>query len=499
MISTTTLNELGLPNHPRVMRLALKTLNKAVADGANATDLLERLCRLIADPRGFRDDELLGPLANAVLEFFPAGIRFVPRSKPAPWKQWGDMELEDIAVAQMQKAVMLPIAVRGALMPDAHSGYGLPIGGVLAVKDAVIPYAVGVDIACRMRLSVLDMPVTALRLNRDALIQAIEEETRFGVGAAFEKGMRRKHAVMDDDWDVSDVTSRLKNKAWKQLGTSGAGNHFVEFGELVLDDAALGLEKGTYLALLSHSGSRGTGEETADHFSKLAMRLRPSLPQDLKHLAWLERGSAEGEEYWAAMHLMGKYASANHELIHRHVLENLGAQAIAHLENHHNFAWEEKHDGEKVIVHRKGATPARKGAMGIVPGSMGSPGFVVRGKGNAEALDSCSHGAGRRMSRSVAMKSLDRDEVRRFLENAGVECLLDDRDERPGVKFKDADLIGIPLRIVVGEKNLAGDNPKVELKARREKESRLLELSKAADEIARIVKTELDTLNNIGG
>jgi len=361
---------------------------------------------------------------------------FIPRNKPAPWKKWGDMALEDSAVTQMNKAALLPVAVRGALMPDAHTGYGLPIGGVLAVKDAVIPYAVGVDIACRMRLTVLDMPVSALLQKRGRLIRALEEETRFGLGAAFEKKQRRDHAVMEEDWAACAVTARLKDKAWNQLGTSGGGNHFVEFGELILGNPLLGLEKGTYLALLSHSGSRGTGEEVAGHYSALAMKLRPSLPQDLKHLAWLERKSAEGREYWAAMQLMGKYSAAGHELIHRHVLENLGAEALAHLENHHNFAWKEELDGESVIIHRKGATPAAKGVLGIVPGSMASPGFVVSGKGNGEALNSCSHGAGRLMSRNTALKSLDPNEVRRFLEDAGVHLISGGLDEAP-MAYKD--------------------------------------------------------------
>ncbi len=386
-------------------------------------------------------------------EMIEPGSGFVPRKQPAPWKQWGDAALEDSAVAQMRNACLLPIAVRGALMPDAHTGYGLPIGGVLAVKGAVIPYAVGVDIACRMRLTVLDMPVSSLVQKRETLIRAIEAETRFGLGAAFEKGDRRDHAVMEEDWNVSRVTAALKDKAWKQLGSSGGGNHFVEFGELSLEAPALGLEKGAYLALLSHSGSRGTGEEAASHYSGLAMSLRADLPPELKHLAWFERKSAEGREYWAVMQLMGRYAAANHELIHAHLLRFLGARALARVENHHNFAWEEEHDGETVIVHRKGATPADAGALGVVPGSMGSPGFVVRGRGNPESLNSCSHGAGRRMSRNAAFKRIDREKVRRFLEERDIHLISGGLDEAP-MAYKDihavmaaqADLVDVVAR-----------------------------------------------------
>ncbi|MCL2102823.1 MAG: RtcB family protein, partial [Syntrophorhabdaceae bacterium] len=140
MIRAKQLNELGLPNHQRIMKQALKTVNKAIAAGASSEDLIERLGRLTADPQSMRDDDLLGSLAEAVLEAFPAGICFVQRNEPAPWKKWGDMDIEESAITQMRNASLLPVAVRGALMPDAHSGYGLPIGGGLAGKDALLPY-----------------------------------------------------------------------------------------------------------------------------------------------------------------------------------------------------------------------------------------------------------------------------------------------------------------------------------------------------------------------
>lgn len=305
------------------------------------------------------------------------GLLLSAEERPtAPWRQWGGELVDEEALSQMRRACSLPNAVCGALMPDAHTGYGLPIGGVLAVKDAVIPYAVGVDIACRMRLTVLDMPVTMLgKAERNALRQALKQETRFGIGALFTANERRDHAVMAEDWDFSPVLRQNKKKAWKQLGPSGKGNHFVEFGELHLSEAAtlggIRLEAGIYLALLSHSGSRGTGEAVATHYSNVAMQQCPTLPGDEKHLAWLDLGSDAGPEYWAAMQLMGRYASANHELIHRHILRHLGAEALTHVENHHNFAWKAQLDGQEVIVHRKGATPAASGVEGIVPGSMG--------------------------------------------------------------------------------------------------------------------------------
>ena len=161
-----------------------------------------------------------------------------------PYRQWGS-NLDTESVQQMQRACALPVAVAGALMPDAHVGYGLPIGGVLATDNAVIPYAVGVDIACRMKLSVLDLPLKILRTARgmDRLRRAISVETRFGVGATFKN--RRNHPVLDRKWSISPVTKEAKDKAWSQLGTSGSGNHFVEFGELNLYEPLKGLETGT--------------------------------------------------------------------------------------------------------------------------------------------------------------------------------------------------------------------------------------------------------------
>jgi tRNA-splicing ligase RtcB len=375
---------------------------------------------------------------------------FRPRDADAPYQIWG-RNLEPDAVQQLQNACKLPVAVSGALMPDAHVGYGLPIGGVLATHEAVIPYAVGVDIACRMKLTVLDMPIDALTEGKSRLTQAIERETRFGMGATFRS--RRQHEVMDRDWKVTPVTSNLKDRAWSQLGTSGSGNHFVEFGELTVLDEAVGLSAGRYLALLSHSGSRGTGAQVAQHYSRLARHLHPELPRDLTHLAWLDLSTQAGQEYWAAMELMGRYAAANHELIHRYVARALGVEVMLDIENHHNFAWRERHrlpDGSdaELIVHRKGATPAGAGVLGIIPGSMGTPGYVVRGKGVASSLNSAAHGAGRRMSRTKAKATFTWDTAQRFLRERGVTLLSAGLDEVP-MAYKDIDEVMAAQRDLV--------------------------------------------------
>ena len=367
-------------------------------------------------------------------------VTFVPRKESAPYRIWGS-GLEADAVQQLKNGCQLPIAVAGALMPDAHVGYGLPIGGVLATHEAVIPYAVGVDIACRMKMTVLEQPVTALADDQERLTRALQRETQFGVGASFKA--RRQHAVMDADWSFSKVISGLKDRAWAQLGTSGSGNHFVEFGQLTVLDDAVGLARGEYLALLSHSGSRGSGAHIAQHYSRLARDLHTELPKELSHLAWLDLSSEAGQEYWAAMELMGQYAAANHALIHQCIARALGQEVLLDVENHHNFAWRERHrlpDGSErdVIVHRKGATPAGAGTVGIIPGSMGAPGYVVRGKGVAASLNSAAHGAGRRMSRTKAKATISWDDTRQFLRERGVTLLSAGLDEAP-MAYKNID------------------------------------------------------------
>jgi tRNA-splicing ligase RtcB len=430
VMNAEELKALGFPHSTH--SLVYPQLRRMSADGLSAKKMGESLKRVADHPHNFVSDPYFSELARALLARSP-GSPFVERSERAPWRQWGG-DLEAGAVQQMSQACRLPVAVAGALMPDAHLGYGLPIGGVLATRGAVIPYAVGVDIACRMKLTVLDLPPTYLSQRQDRLTRALEEQTRFGMGAAFARP--RQHDVLDEDWSALEITRANFDKARAQLGTSGSGNHFVEFGELEIAQPQLGLEPGRYLALLSHSGSRGAGSAVAERYSRLAMELHPELPKELQHLAWLELDSAEGQEYWNAMQLMGKYAAANHDVIHREVARQLGAEVLAGVENHHNFAWKEHHFGEEVIVHRKGATPAGQGVLGIIPGSMASPAFVVRGQGQPDSLASASHGAGRVMSRGQALKTFSWEQVERQLKKVGVKLLSSGLDEVPGV-YKD--------------------------------------------------------------
>ena len=445
-MNTKDLIALGVPPG-ECTRRGMEFIASFILRGGDKTQLPAEVEAVVRTPGDFTTDKLRGEFAKALLRS-PKPIT----AAPAPWQQWGE-GLEPEAINQMARACQLPVSVAGALMPDAHVGYGLPIGGVLATDNAVIPYAVGVDIACRMKMTVLDLPVRQLDRRRERLIKAIEDETRFGVGARFESV--RQHEVLDADWSVSPVTKQNKMRAWSQLGTSGSGNHFVEFGTFTVKEAfgvppsggsgtpppeggtSSQLPPGQYVALLSHSGSRGTGAAVCDHYSQLAIERHPELPKEHKHLAWLSLDSAEGQEYWAAMELMGRYAAANHALIHRHLAEHLRLEVLLDVENHHNFAWKERHliNGVErdLIVHRKGATPAGAGVLGIIPGSMASPGFVVRGKGGAGSLNSASHGAGRVMSRKKAAATFEWHKVNRVLKEAGVHLISAGLDEVPMV------------------------------------------------------------------
>jgi tRNA-splicing ligase RtcB len=369
----------------------------------------------------------------------------------------------------MKQACLLPHARGAALMPDAHVGYGLPIGGVLAMENAVVPYAVGVDIACRMKLSILDLPVDMLDERRDYLKQGIENGTLFGVGKAWSKP--HHHPVMDEDWTITRVTRENKDKARDQLGTSGSGNHFVEFGlvTLVEPDAELGLAAGQYVGLLSHSGSRGSGSAVCSTYSSIAQSRMPKKFQEFGRLAWLEMDSEAGQEYWAAMNLMGEYAAANHAVIHRNVSKLVGARIISGVENHHNFAWKEMHGDKELIVHRKGATPAGVGVLGVIPGSMADPAFVVRGKGHPESFDSASHGAGRRMSRTKALDMYNFKAVKNDLAAKGISIISAGADEVPGVyknivevMDEQQDLVEIVARFDPKIVKMCGDGSKAE-------------------------------------
>lgn len=395
--------------------------------------------QILAAPQIYLNDPAYGDFARSVIAAHERDA-VTPTLTPISFPEWGT-QLDEASRKQMRNACRLPVARAAALMPDAHVGYGIPIGGVLACENAVIPFAVGVDIACRMKLTITDLPVELVDKNDprkcEELDQALEKGTCFGAGKEWKKPYQ--HPVLDEDWSITAVTREMRDRAVKQLGTSGSGNHFVEWGIVELPDDDLGLKSGKYVALLSHSGSRGTGARVCDRYSDIARRQIPRSFQDdpdLRHLAWLSLDSEAGQEYWAAMNLMGLYASANHEVIHRNVTKLAGAESLLTIENHHNFAWKETHGGNEWIVHRKGATPASAGALGIIPGNMADAAFIVRGKGEPLSLNSAAHGAGRRMSRTKAKSEFNWKMWKDFLNRRRVRVLAASIDEAPGA-YKD--------------------------------------------------------------
>ena len=446
-MNSRQLLKLGVP--PDCVKDAILAIQQVTQSGSVKGKGVKKLIKsVLDDPDAFVADQYFAGLAKALME-----DRDFVRNEPVPYRTWGAEGIEEGSHAQMRQACSVPVATAAALMPDAHIGYGLPIGGVLACENAVIPYAVGVDIACRMKMSIFDMPPDTLESKFNLYKEALVGGTLFGVGGEYKHP--QSHAVMDQDWTVTRITREWKDRAWRQLGTSGSGNHFAEFGILTLDsrDDELGLAAGHYVALLTHSGSRGAGAAVCSTFSSVARGKLPARYGDLGRLAWLALDSQEGQEYWEAMNLMGDYAAANHAVIHRLVTKLLGAQVIAGVENHHNFAWKEVHGGREVVVHRKGATPAAAGELGVIPGSMADPAFVVRGKGNPQSLNSASHGAGRRMSRKKARDLFNWKAVKNELAKRGVHVLSAGADEVPNV-YKDirdvmrqqSDLVAIVAR-----------------------------------------------------
>jgi tRNA-splicing ligase RtcB (3'-phosphate/5'-hydroxy nucleic acid ligase) len=345
------------------------------------------------------------------------------RDAPQPFRVYGEVgaDIEPSAVAQLELALRLPVAVRGALLPDAHPGYALPIGGVFAAHQAVAPAMVGVDIGCRMHLSIFAMPPEELLRRRATLFADLQAVTTFGAGAARPRPV--DHAILDDErWALTSQTRGLRAKAAAQLGTSGSGNHFAELvvGERIEDRGSiLDLPSSIFdlqiperfCGLLTHSGSRGVGYAIANNYIRVATQETAKRAKAPKMYEWLDLEGEAGLEYWAAMELAGAFAQACHEVIHAAFARRARLDPIAVVQNHHNFAWRR---GE-LVIHRKGATPAEAGALGVIPGSMGSASYLVEGLGAEDALWSASHGAGRRGSRTAARNTISLREARAWL------------------------------------------------------------------------------------
>ncbi len=438
-ITAKELRAIGYPESP-VIPVAMNAMEKHYRHHTKQ-EAIELLKAVLASPADYKNDPVLGSIAEKLLpkedlrepeiSMNQTGVHF---------NTFGAEHIEQGAFHQMYSAVKLPVAVAGALMPDAHHGYGLPIGGVLATDNAVIPYGVGVDIGCRMCLSIFDIDAKELVNREQFFAREINEATLFGSGAQFDQA--ENHEVMENGAFYSTpLLKGLQGKAWKQLGSSGSGNHFGEFGEVSIteQDGILGVAPGTYIGLLSHSGSRALGARIAEHYTRIAISKR-RLPQEAKNLAWLDLNEEAGMEYWIAMNLAGDYASACHHIIHAKIAKQLGRKPMKMVENHHNFAWKEIHEGKPVIVHRKGATPAGKDVLGIIPGSMTANGFIVKGKGETASINSASHGAGRQMSRSKAMANITHNALKDELKKHGVKLLGGGLDEAP-FAYKDINAV----------------------------------------------------------
>jgi tRNA-splicing ligase RtcB len=433
------LRAIGYPQSP-VISIAMNVMEKNFKHHMleQALDILKEV---LASPADYAADDILGPIATQLLPKPVMKSHEISLNDTGiPFNVFGSEFIETGAMNQMYQAAKLPISVAGALMPDAHAGYGLPIGGVLATENAVIPYGVGVDIGCRMCLSVFDIDPKELVQREQYFTRELQEATLFGGGREFRE--TASHEVIDrKEFDELPLLKGLQMRAAKQLGSSGSGNHFVEFGivEIAEKDAVIGIEPGNYLGLLSHSGSRALGANIANHYTKLAKQKR-HLPGEATNLAWLGLDEQEGIEYWKAMNLAGDYASACHHIIHAKIAKQLGRRPINMVENHHNFAWKEMVNGKEMIVHRKGATPAGKDVLGIIPGSMTAPGFIVKGKGEPASVSSAAHGAGRKMSRTQALKSITQHSLKETLQRHGVKLIGGGLDEAPHA-YKDIQVV----------------------------------------------------------
>ncbi len=423
-----------ITNIMRVIQTHYKTKSKNYKIGL--------MRQVFNNPAKFAEHKQLGIIVKSMEELEnKRNPQKLENVKKGEYKVYGRSVIDEKAIHQMEQAMKLPVSVAGALMPDAHVGYGLPIGGVLATENVVIPYGVGVDIGCRMCLSLFDRPASDLINDSYNFKTILKENTKFGNKEVFNRPSVfpvLEHSAFKE----IPIMKKHHNKAYRQLGTSGGGNHFAEFGEINITDEnnEWNLPIGVYLGLLTHSGSRGMGAEIALHYTRIA-KMNSRLPIENRNMAWLDLSSEAGQMYWLAMNVAGDYASACHHDIHNRISKAIGANVVVRVENHHNFAWKEKQaDGRELIVHRKGATPAKKGELGIIPGSMLHAGYIVRGLGNVDSLNSASHGAGRVYSRKKAKASFSKKDIRKQLQKNGITLIGGGVDEAP-MAYKNIDAV----------------------------------------------------------
>ena len=383
----------------------------------------------------------------------------VCHTEKLPIKMWLD-DIEEGAMKQIKNLANLPFAFRHiAVMPDSHQGYGMPIGGVLATKGMIIPNAVGVDIGCGM---------CAMRSNLETLDREVLKKILWGIKAVVPVGFEHHKTPQNESYmpdkrlERGPVCEREYRSATTQIGTLGGGNHFIE------------IQKGSDGAVwvMAHSGSRNLGKQVADHYNRIAIRMNEKMNSSVPaahELAFLPEDSDEGKAYIREMSYCVEFAFGNRKLMIERIAECFSRYIDCSFEPliniAHNYARKEHHFGQDVWVHRKGATSAKKGEIGIVPGSQGTRSYIVQGKGNPESFESCSHGAGRKMGRKQAQRSLD---LKKEIEKMDAQGILHgirsvrELDEAPGA-YKDisevmkqqSDLVNIlvelsPLAVVKG-------------------------------------------------
>lgn len=350
-------------------------------------------------------------------------------SEAKPIKLWLD-EIEDGALDQAKNLANLPFTFKHvAIMPDAHQGYGMPIGGVLATKGVIIPNAVGVDIGCGM--CAVRMPIT---ITKPDLLNAIGKIKKV-IPVGFHRH-EKKHEWdgFNDAPDIPIIQQEIES-AHYQLGTLGGGNHFIE------------IQKGSdnHIWIMIHSGSRNFGLKIANEYhtkaKKLCDKWMAIIPTP--DLSFLPMDTREGKEYFEAMNFALKFAKENRDVMLRHIIDVFGGVTDEYINIHHNYAAYENHFNTNVIIHRKGATKATKGLKGIIPGSQGTKSYIVEGIGNPDSFMSCSHGAGRKMGRKQAQRELSLEAEMKVMNDLGVIHNIksvEDLDEAAGA-YKDIDIV----------------------------------------------------------
>lgn len=356
-------------------------------------------------------------------------MKWIREDTKIPIKSW----CQNVEQGALEQAVALsahPVVIKHiALMPDCHQGYGMPIGGVIACRDAVIPNAVGVDIGCGMIAVQTDYPASKIK-NRELLrklLDNIKKRIPVGEGHAYKEhqnweGFKEYLYKIGAGFPLHNFNQTclpgwLDTNAWelalRNLGSLGGGNHFIEIQK----------NESGFIWLMLHSGSRNLGYRIASYYHKAAlalnMKLKYSIPN--KELAFLPAGSDEGKSYLRDMNFALKYAEENRKRMMKIFKQEAKEQLkninfLKEINIHHNYAVLEKHFGEDLWLHRKGATSARLNELGIIPGSMGTSSYIVKGKGNPESFMSCSHGAGRNMSRTAACENLTLKECNKAME-----------------------------------------------------------------------------------